>query len=356
MKKFVTFFCLLMAASISIAQVTLQPIVPSVGMVQKMQLWNLIILNNSSNHYVAKIEIVLRDRNSQLEILNAVCTINIPSGATQTNASALEPIIYNYTQANTFNSQLNILPVGAYIACYSLIESKSENVLASECINFDTEPLSPPMLINPSDSSELDIQPSQFTWAPPTPTMMFNNLQYQTIITEVYQGQTATEAIQNNLPFYIEDNLPINLLNYPSSNINFEKNKWYAWQIIAKDGDNYAAKSEAWIFKIKNDSTASTIDNNPYRLVQNDLTGTYIINDHLLRVKYFSYDKLRTDKINFYDDKGNVITDKEQKILSGDNYFEFHLNQKFKKDKKYKLVITDLNGKTNFLTFTIHSN
>ena len=256
-KYFFTIILLALANATLFAQVTIQPNVPAIGIIQKNQLWNVLIVNSSNNAYLdCRLKLLLRDRETGQDIFTEItASFNIDAGAKQLNINALNPVQYNYLSGIPNNNLLGLISTGSYTACYSLI-SKSLNI-AEECIQFDTEPLSPPMLIFPADSSLLDIAPTQFSWTAPTPAEMFDRLHYEILITEIQNEQKANEAIQQNIPFYNDGTLFSNVLNYPSSSQAFEKNKWYAWQVIAKDDKSYAGKSEVWVFKIQNETKIS---------------------------------------------------------------------------------------------------
>jgi hypothetical protein len=259
MKKYLFTILILALANASVyAQVTIQPNVPAVGIIQKNQLWNVLIVNSSNNAYFeCRLNLLLRDRATGQEIFTATTTFfNIDAGAKQLNVNTLNPIQYNYLSGVANNNLQGLIATGSYTACYSLT-SKLLNI-AEECIPFDIEPLSPPMLIFPADSSILDIAPTQFSWTAPTPAEMFDRLHYEILVTEIQDGQKANEAIQQNIPFYSDGNLFNNVQNYPTSAPAFEKNKWYAWQIVARDDKTYAGKSEVWVFKIQNENKINT--------------------------------------------------------------------------------------------------
>ncbi|HMJ45747.1 MAG TPA: hypothetical protein VK498_00360, partial [Ferruginibacter sp.] len=172
MKKIIIGILLAIASSSFVeAQVSLQPNIPAVGLIQKDQLWNVLIINNTTTQFICRLELVLRDRSSGQEILTA-STIQfvISQGTKQLNLNILNPVQYNYILAGANNNLSGLLPAGSYTACYTLVTVDGKNTdLSQECIQFDTEPLTPPMLIYPADSALLDIVPSQLSWIPPTP-------------------------------------------------------------------------------------------------------------------------------------------------------------------------------------------
>jgi len=357
MKKFLTVSVLLTAAITATAQVSLQPVVPAVGMIQKTQLWNVLIANSSSEPYNCRLELVLKDRSSNLEVFTATTSVfALGAGAKQFNINSLGPVQYNYLSPGFDAKQTGLLPVGNYTACYSLTGTGEKAIsLADECIQFDIEPLSPPMLISPADSSLLETAPAQFSWIPPAPDGMFSRLNYEIIITPVNEGQTATEAIQENVPFYSQGNLTANFLSYAAAYQAFEKDKWYAWQVVARDDRNYAGKTDAWVFKMNADKATPVINSSSYLSLgkEGNVQGINYTSNHLLNIKYHSYDKAHTAEIIFLKNGKQLIKKIEQKVIYGDNFFTVRLNNRFVEGQVYTIELTDESGRKYSALFSI---
>lgn len=352
MKKYLLSFLLSTAAYAATAQISIQPVLPLAGIIQKNTLWNIAVVNTSADTYNCRLELTLRDRMSGMEILTATTgRFDVAAGAKQLNAGLLLPVQYNYLSPATAARTDDFIPVGSYIACYRLTSTK--NIVAEECASFDVEPLSPPMLIMPADSSVLDVQPSQFNWVPPAPMNLFSRLQYEVVITEIYPGQKAEEAMQQNLPFYTEPNLPVNNLTYKGMASSFEKDKWYAWQVIAKDDNNYAGKSEVWVFKVTDPVTPKDIAGGFYLLMDDHPKGNYEVTGKVLHLKYFSYSAGAAGKIIFKNRAGAIVKVAEQPVKQGDNYFDFNLGNQFKSGEIYIVSIEDKDQKTYTVTFSI---
>jgi len=349
-----------LALSTVFAQVHIQATIPVVGLVQKNQLWNLVLVNGTAMTIDGRLEIVLRDRQNGIELFTATTSrISLPKGSLSVNVNSLNPIQYNYVGMEPDKTISGLLPAGAYIVCYSFSRTSGEKqeLLAEECFPFDAEPLSPPMLMFPADSSELETQPMQFSWTPPAPAGMFNKLHYEFFITEIMPGQKAAEALQVNMSFYNTSHLYNNFLTYPAGLPAFEKEKWYAWQVVARSGENYAAKTETWVFKIKNPEQKPPVPENlTYLLLHDDLTGTYTIAPGKLRIKYSSADPEHETQVSFFDEKGNMQARVSRKIRQGDNYLDFDLGRNFHEGSSYKVMITDQSGKNHSLIFSIIKN
>jgi hypothetical protein len=356
MKKiFLIVLALIVSKDELVAQLTLQPTVPAVGLIQKNQLWNVLVINSSNNTYNdCRLNLILKDRLTGQEIFTATTAMfAITRGAKQLNINALNPIQYNYLSGMANNNLQGIISAGTYTACYSLTGYLlKESSLAEECIQFDAEPLSPPMLIFPTDSSILDNAPNQFTWTPPTPVIMFDRLHYDMIITEIQPQQKADEAIQQNIPFYSEAGVLNNVLNYSGTASQFEKDKWYAWQIVAKDDRSYAGKSEVWVFKIKNEKKEIKPVSDVYLLLDETRKGAYLITNGMLHIKYMSPTMEYEGQVVFSEGKNTIKVDK-RKILQGENYFDFSLSNRFHSNKIYTITIIDQDNKPHSLTFSI---
>jgi hypothetical protein len=335
------------------AQVTLNAQLPPAGFVQKDQLWNLIVVNNNADILDISIQLNLQDGATGQVVLTAN-TGNIVAGKGVKNITVrdVQPVLYNYA-APDFSKKY--LPMGSYVACYQLINNANRKTLmAEECIRINIDPLSPPMLNSPSDKSEIQSLYPQFTWMPPTPFDMFTSLSYDLLVTEVLEGQSATEAIQYNTPIYTKDNINQPYESYASSFTKLDTGKIYAWQVIAKNGLNYAAKTEVWTFKIKSNNLLKPAVNDTYILLDDKAIGTYLVKSDVLHVKYYSFNAAYQAQLTYSDEQGNMIKQVTQKIIQGDNYFDLSLATGFQQNKVYKLSITDSENKMHTLTFSIN--
>ncbi|HMK24825.1 MAG TPA: hypothetical protein VK483_02260 [Chitinophagaceae bacterium] len=275
------------------AQVQIQTTLPTVGLVQKNQLWNLVLLNSSNSLLYGRLELVLFDRQTSQELMTAsTAEFSLVKGSVIINVNNLSPVQYNYIGIAPDKNINTLLPVGAYSVCYTFVRDPNTDkreILAEECVSFDVEPLSPPMLSFPADSSVLETAPTQFSWTPPTPAVLLNRLHYEVLITEVQSSQKAAEALEENIPFFSNDQAPNNFMTYPAAQPAFEKDKWYAWQVIARDDNNYAGKSEVWVFKVaKQNPVQAIINGTAYVQLQKNGSEKTIAPNGNLRFYYFN--------------------------------------------------------------------
>jgi hypothetical protein len=330
------------------AQISISVQEPPAGIVQKRQLWNLALTNSGApiDVIVGLTLIDLSDNQPALTAFTRFITLN--KGVRQLKAADVEPVDYQYVSPAFSRLTDALLPIGNYQACYTVyVNGKEEKfVLAENCIMLDLQPLSPPQLTMPVDSATIQNPWPQFSWLPPAPVTLFNDLNYDLLVTEVRPDQSAGAAIQENLPIYNVRRLTTMVNNYPSSNKTLDTGKVYAWRVVAKNGETFAAQSEVWTFRItKGAPKALTPANGVYLDLKNsgDYTGTATIADNVLGVRYYSYDKSREAVIKFLNEKGEVIKEMKRTVEYGNNYIVFKLDYSFKNDNIYSIELTDLN-------------
>lgn len=339
------------------AQVHIQPSLPAVGLVQKDQLWNLVIINGTTAAMNGQIKLVLQDRVTGLDVLSATtATFQLPQGSVSVNTAQLNPILYSNTAIFGSAGTGGLLPVGMYSACYLFSKDNGESfeALNEECMAFDVEPLSPPLLIFPPDSSIAQTSSIQFTWTPPAPSSMFTQLTYEINIVEILQGQLPSEAIQDNLPIFSSTSIGSNLFSYTAAAPTFSPDKWYAWQVIARDQQQYAGKSETWIFSIHQDSLNTDPLSIDYLLLDNqESKPTSLLKEKVLHVKFYSFDPEHIASVTIRDVQGRPMQIHAQQLGYGDNYFTFNLNRSFSENTLYRVEIVDNKGKVSKGQFII---
>lgn len=258
--------CLLLFVTLSTsAQLTIRPNVTQAGIVQKSQLWSIATVYMFDDNPEAFFEVTITDRLTGLPVLvGRSSPVKLSKGPKLFTESEISPI--NYTSSNTQFTMdaTGLLPAGLYQACYRVFSTEvhKKDPLSEECIAIDVEALSPPLLNLPADSSLLTVKYPQFVWLPPTPISIFPDLQYDFILTEVLPRQSSQEAVQRNIPLYSTSALKESTLIYPSSFPQLDTGKLYAWQIVARNGRGYGAKSEIWVFRLVEDKPVK--ENNPF--------------------------------------------------------------------------------------------
>lgn len=343
-------------AQISKGQVTISVQLPPAGMIQKDQLWNLVLVNNSSEMLETTVSLNLQDAVTGQNVLSAATrSILLGKGVKMISSKDIQPVQYNYLAAE-FSS--GFIPLGSYVACYrvSRIGPKGPEPMADECVRLNIGPLSPPLLNTPADKSILQTPYPQFSWLPPTPAEMFSNLRYDIAIAEVLPGQSPAEAVMNNVPVYAKGDIKNPFENYPGSFTSLQPGTLYAWQVKAYNGLNYSDQTEVWTFSVQ---TADSIKTIPAGITYisaegNDGNeGVNFIKDKNLFIKYYSFYKDHETIVKIFSPDGKLMQEINQKISYGDNFLLFRLNRTFQENKVYTAEITDPQQTKHLVRFSI---
>jgi hypothetical protein len=323
-------------------QVTINVQLPPAGMIQKDQLWNLVVVNNNSDMMTA-ISLELRDAVTGQTVLSGGSrSIALGRGVKVISARDVQPVLYNY-EASGFTGAF--LPLGSYVACYRVFKSSPEGSepAGDECVQVNISPLSPPLLAVPFDRDSIPTVYPAFSWLPPSPMDMFSSLSYDIAVAEVSPGQSPAEAILYNTPVYTSHNLQMPYHSYPPGFSRLREGQQYAWQVTARNGLNYAAQTEVWSFVVKpRDSVRATLPNTGYILLKgNNQSGLSYISGEDLFIKYYSFDKEHETVVRFYSAENTPVREIKQKIVYGDNFLHFKLGKQFDKGKVYAVQIAD---------------
>lgn len=294
-QRFIFLLCVL-APSALLAQVTISAQLPPAGLVQKDQLWNLVLVNNKEDVLNVNVRLNVQDAATGELVMSAnTGMLLLNKGVKLVGRNDIQPVLYNYNR-NDFSK--GFLPMGSYVACYQLYATseKGEELLGDECVKINIDPLSPPLLTSPADKSEVITPYPQFSWVPPAPLDMFSNLNYELLVTEVLEGQSPTEAIQQNTPVYTKSNLTQPYESYASSFTALQPEKTYAWQVVAKNEGEYAVKTEVWVFKVKKQKPSiDIVAITPFVMLRKDNYEKAIAPNGILKIAYDN--KLRDKEI-----------------------------------------------------------
>lgn len=354
--KTVRIFAGLMIAlsSYSSAQILITPQVPSQGVLLRNQLWNLVVINNSGSTQEIQLQLTITDAVSgQTFISAATRSVVLAKGATLLKEKDLAPIRYNFlgNVGSAAGSSADFLPVGDYTVCYMITEnhSKGFEFPASEaCVNITVEPMTPPQLVSPADTSVLDSQYPYFNWIPPAPLSMFNNLSYEILIVEVRKGQSPYEAVERNSPWFIQRYLNTPYLLYPASYKALEPGRDYAWQVIAKNENSYAQKTEVWSFTMKQDAITPTVPHGTYVKLRKGFDANSYPTDGDLFVEYNNESGDTLVNVSIYmlnDNQRQTIETKKIKLKQGQNFIHLKLGSSHRYQHNQEYILDLKNGR-----------
>ncbi|MBX3255774.1 MAG: hypothetical protein KF862_16690 [Chitinophagaceae bacterium] len=285
---------LLLSGLMPAAQVIVTPQLLRTGVLQKQQLWSMLVTNTGQSAVDGHLEVVLADIATGQPVLTGVGkAFTVAPGNMQINAALMEPIQYTQLSGNYViePGPNGFLPLGNFSVCISYFRHVHDAVdqLAEECDYIEIEPLSPPQLVLPwNEARETQTMPS-FTWLPPAPASFFNNLRYDMDVVEVNAGQSGADAIQENIPLLHMAELVQTYLLYPTGSPPLQTGKQYAWRITATSNGAVVSRSEIWTFSLESESDLPRIKTNnlPYvKLVKDELPA------YSLQVDYLKFDYL----------------------------------------------------------------
>lgn len=324
------------------AQVNMTVQLPPTGVMQKAQLWNMLLVSASSASIWVRVELRITDTQSNQPVLTGSSrTLLLPKGAKQLQVADLSPISYEYLSPTADRNANGLLMAGSYIACYSVMQLSGDAsaLVAEDCLPFAVEPVSPPLLNNPADQSVVEGNLPQFTWIPPAPLSIFSNLNYDFTIVALRNGQSPAEAMQSNIPVYHTTHLKDQFLNYPATAIAFDTAKTYAWTVVAKNNNQFAAQTDIWTFKVKGVTPEKVaVTQMAYVQLKKELDASFITSSGALQVGYsndagdasVTYEIIRLDAgrnvvksatLALEPGMNNVIVDvKKLNLLSGQSY------------------------------------
>ena len=252
-KKRLLFLILVLKAVCMQAQISMTLQVPPAGVLVKNQLWNMVLVNPGNSILNVRIGLVLLDEKTNQPVLTAsTAPVTLPKGAKQLQARDFSPITYTYNGAAYQGDRdpNGMLPIGTYQACYTVINVFKDVPMAENCIQLNVDPLSPPLLNTPADEANIYTPYPQFTWLPPTPITIFNDLSYAMVLVEVLPGQGKADAIQMNIPVYSGGFITDLFLNYPSSYRSLDTGRLYAWRVVSLNNGTPAAMTDIWTFRV----------------------------------------------------------------------------------------------------------
>jgi hypothetical protein len=336
------------------AQLIVNLQLPPVALTLKNQLWSMTLINTGGQVLTIKTDITVTDVANNMLVLSASSAeYMLAAGTRQMQSSDFMPLVYNVNSANyTIDNNPNgFLPVGNFMICYQFSKITGDNVemIAEECETIEVEPLSPPLLVFPEDDAVLESTRPVFNWIPPTPFNLFSNLSYDFRLVEVGSMQVASDAIQQNIAVYAQQNIATQVTIYPAGLPALDTGKVYAWQVTAKSNNSFVAKSDVWVFKIGQFGSEGQVYNSGESFAKLKMSGNinYFLCKGKLRFYYDNYLNDDTVQLAIYDmaelQTPLPLDSNYLRLQPGQNLKEIDILTKneFRDDHLYHLVLTN---------------
>lgn len=317
------------------AQVLINLQLPPSGIVVKNQLWNLSLVNTSNSPLNIQIQVVLTELTGNRRVLTGTSkTITVPKGIKQIHAAEVMPV--NYNAGTGYNAGPDgFLPVGQFTACFTVVGLNHDGTerLAEECTTIEVEPISPPQLVMPADSAAVEEPRPLFTWLPPAPYTLFNNLLYDWVLVEVRSLQTAAEALQQNIPLLTQRNIAYTSIQYPFSMPALDTGKLYAWRVTAQSNFLPIATSETWAFRVLQTGSQGTANNRAayYAKLQRQEDAAHTMCNGILNYEYMHEINDTVVSVTLFDisraqRKQIALNDAGYAVRFGDNFMQLDLH------------------------------
>jgi hypothetical protein len=345
------------------AQVLVNLQLPQAGLQVKSQLWNMSLVNTSSEVLYIKLDMTLTDVTTGQTVLSGSSRIfTLPSGAKQLQISDLVPIQYNVLNStyNINNNPNGFLPVGTFNACFSILKrnSKTLDKIAEDCETIEVEPASPPFLSMPDDGAAIDQSSPLFTWLPPSPVYLFSNLKYDLKLVEVNNNQNPADAIQTNFPLLGQSNISNNTFQYPISLRPLDTAKLYAWQVKALNNMQAISNSEIFTFKVKQQQDAVINETDVYVRLKGLDEMPFTVCRGILKYEYVNiynnaFLQLALTDVTTKANKGVALTAEQQVLTYGQNFLRLNLsaNNSMTNNHIYELVVSGAKGEKQAVKF-----
>lgn len=362
MNRTLLFLLLLMTGKVLQAQVTLALQVPPSGVVQKSQLWNMVLVNGGGTVSNVDVTVTLSNVADNNPVMVAASrTITLDKGAHQLKYTDFAPVNYKYL-SSVFNGDLRpegFIPIGNYTVCYTVGHwlNDSYEPLAEDCLNLEVQPLSPPVLNTPFDNDTIATVWPQFTWMPPSPLSLFTSLSYDIMVAEVLPNQSPVQAIQQNMPVYSAGSLTTVTAFYPSSARSLDTAKWYAWAVVARNNNQVVSQSEVWMFRVKGNGRDSlTVVRQNYITLQKStqVTGVNHLTENNIGIRFYSYEKEHEATVRFIASDGTIVKELKQVVSYGDNFWRCELGNDFVKGTVYRIIVTDTQNNNYTASFSLN--
>jgi len=106
-------------------------------------------------------------------------------------------------------------------------------LLSVTAVSYSQYSSTPIMLSLPMDADTIEEDEPTFVWQTTLSNLQNDpRLNVQLAVVQVQEGQTPAEAIAENNPVFLRQNLLSSSLNYSSIDHELQEGVWYAWQVV----------------------------------------------------------------------------------------------------------------------------
>jgi hypothetical protein len=335
MKRFLLTLLAIAGIAPANAQVLINLQVPQAGLNLKSQLWNMTLVNTGAAATEVKLDMALSDATTgQLILSGSGRQFNLLPGVMQVSTGIIAPIQYNVLNSNygVDTDPDGFLPVGVYVVCFTLLKRNGEALdkLAEDCVLIEVEPATPPFLITPEDQGLIQEDRPLFTWLPPAPVSLFNNLSYQVTLVEVWETQNPASAVQDNYPVFTQSYINAPSQQYPFSYAALDTGKLYAWQVKALSNGVPVSNSEVYSFRVVRPGDQPVPENKLYVRLKSENEMPFTVCNGILQYEFINTANFPAIELELVDvtAKTNLsitLSNNQQTVSYGQNFLKLDL-------------------------------
>ncbi|TWF40335.1 hypothetical protein FHW36_10417 [Chitinophaga polysaccharea] len=340
-------------------QVSMTVQLPPAGILQKTQLWNIVLVSVSERPENVRVMLRLSDLRTNQPLLTGISrNITLNKGARLLQMQDVEPVQYEYISRIVDPGVNGFFTAGNYLACYSIVAEVADKkaTVGEDCVSFTVEPASPALLNMPANGSILETTLPQFSWLPPAPVSIFNDLNYDLTLVEMKPSQSAAEAVQQNIPVYRSNYNKYLFANYPASAPRLDTGKQYAWTITVRNGAQLAGQTEVWTFRLKGLPMKQAENESAYLQLKKELDASIVTSGG--NTLHFNYrnepgDSVVTCEVLALDNNSVLVFKNTLAVRPGENLIRLPLGGKthLEEGRHYLLRLTNSRREYWYLQF-----
>ncbi len=346
------FLCLLIGVQIGLSQINIQFFPSKEFNVTSDDLINFSVLSPVEEH-VVDIHILCKHKESGEQVFEAMLpsvTINAQLYQVAGNTKGLS---IKYSSSNALFNNSKVLSSGTYQVCVEIISTGSLEKLISDCEQYQSLPINPPMLLYPEDNGIISTLQPILNWIPPTPLLDAKRVRYQLKLVQMRENQNQFEAIASNSTVFTTSVQSNTNLLYPYNALPLAYDKHYAWQVEAFEGNVSLGKTEVWRFTLQRDSLEELREK--YRFLSFTKlypfgidNKVYETNEDLkIIIEGVSMDSLTINIVNYNDNKLVQVINASDLFSVGNNRYVLNLvmYRNVKANGVYTISVADGNTK-----------
>jgi len=356
-----TLFFILLVATVTQAQVVINPIVTNSPFFNLDQLTNIQLTNASVAPIQGIVQIQMEDNvhNSIFQMQSYPITINQGQRIGGQEIEWENGLQLGNEAVSRLLATSGELMSGQYVYCYRFLNSLTGQVVGSYCQENSFQNFQRPKLIFPAKQASLTNRFPVLIWQPPVPGASRGALNYTLRLVELEEGQAAVDALNRNMPLLERHHLKTSSLPYPITAMPLKEGQQYAWQVTAYWNDVEMGQTEIWGFEVVQAEKLPTENTLPsYRLVSKQMAGNYYVFDQQILFAYENKAREKNLRYKIYpkgEKENDFVVLPTISLSSGINQIAIDITNKLnlKKDSPYILEITDKHGFVYFLAFKV---